>query len=131
MTDTLSQQTTDFATKFWAEIYGTIHVAFAFFVAFIIQTLRFFLYSLIRPLSIGLIQIMSDYFVKPLLTVVFNGILLPPLKLLQNILKAICDVIEPIARAFDGLLRPVVNLIQSFRLVEIRKERTNPEKETI
>lgn len=39
-TEIVAQQTTYHATKFWAEIFGAVHVGIAFFVAFILQTFR-------------------------------------------------------------------------------------------
>lgn len=117
--DYLAQQTTDCATKFWAEFYGSIHIAVAVCIAFVLQTFRFLMYSIVRPMLVGSIQIVSDYGVKPLLTVLFNGILQPPLILGLNVLNSMADMLEPLARTFSRFVRPLVEVCRAFRLVEI------------
>lgn len=117
--DYLAQQTTDCATKFWAEFYGSIHIAVAILIAFLLQTFRFFMYSVVRPTAVGLMQIIADYGVKPILTVLFNGFLQPPLILGLNVFNSVADMLEPLARTVAHFIRPAVELCQAIRLVEI------------
>lgn len=118
--DQFAQQTIDCATRFWAEFYGSIHIGIAFVVAFLLQTYRFFLYSLIRPATVGCLQMTSDYLVKPLMTVLFNGFIQPPIRFLENVFAAICNMTAPIANMIGNFLRPIGDIIQSLRLVHVQ-----------
>lgn len=117
ITERYAEKTDEAATRFWAEIFGTIHIGTTFVTAFILQLLRFILYSLLRPLTIGIIQTISDYFIKPLLTMLFNGLIQPFLILLYNIATSIKDLCEPISEAMGFFLREFANLFRAIRLV--------------
>ncbi|XP_044736377.1 uncharacterized protein LOC123298442 [Chrysoperla carnea] len=119
-TDELAQKTEMMTTKFWAEIFGSLHIFCAFVTAFILQFLKFTLYSIIRPLTIGIIQLTSDYFIKPFLAVLFNGILQPPLILFYNIATSIKDLCHPIAIGFGYFLIELAKVFSAIRFVEIR-----------
>lgn len=69
----------------------------------------------------------SDYLVKPTITILFNGLLQPPLILLYNIFSSICDMLEPVARTIGHFLKPIGELLKSIRLVEIHKQKTETE----
>lgn len=79
------------------------------------------MYSIFRPLIIGLIQLASDYFFKPLLTVIFNGIIQPPLIFLYNIATSLRDLCDPIAEAMGYFLREIAVVLRAIRLIEIRR----------
>lgn len=117
--DHLAKRTSDCATKFWAEFYGSIHIAVAIIVAFLLQTLRFLMYSIVRAIIIGVLQIFADYLVKPLLTILFNGFLQPPLILAKNLFTSICNMVEPIARAIGLFLIPIGDTLRALRFIEI------------
>ena len=40
MADVIARETDDFATRFWAGIFGFLHIPFAFVYVFILQCLR-------------------------------------------------------------------------------------------
>ncbi|XP_026470886.1 uncharacterized protein LOC113375152 [Ctenocephalides felis] len=122
-TEVVAEQTERYATRFWAELFGTLHIGFAFLTAFILQLIRFLLFSALRPLTVGVIQLVSDYCFKPLLTAIFNGVLQPPLIFLYNLANSFRDLCEPLADAFGHFLRPVANLIRAFRIIEINNIR--------
>ncbi|CAL1677555.1 unnamed protein product [Lasius platythorax] len=119
-TDKCAEKTDQAATRFWAEIFGTIHIGIAFVTAFILQLLRFILYSVIRPLTVGILQLVADYFVKPLLSILFNALVQPVLILLYNIATSLRDLCEPIAEAMGLFLREIANLCAAIRLVEVK-----------
>ncbi|XP_039313026.1 uncharacterized protein LOC105207808 [Solenopsis invicta] len=120
ITDKCAEKTDQAATRFWAEIFGTIHIGIAFITAFILQLLRFVLYSVIRPLTVGILQLIADYFVKPLLSILFNALVQPILILLYNIATSLRDLCEPIAEALGLFLREIANLCAAIRLVEVK-----------
>ncbi|KAL2719789.1 hypothetical protein V1477_021283 [Vespula maculifrons] len=121
-TEKCAEKTDQAATRFWAEIFGTIHIGTAFITAFILQLIRFILFSLIRPLTVGILQLFADYFVKPLLSIIFNALIQPILILLYNIATSIKDLCEPLAETVGLFLREIANLCRSIRIIEIRYE---------
>lgn len=120
VTEALAQSTLHHATKFWAEIFGTINIGTTFVISFWLQLYRFLLYGLLRSVLVGVLQITADYLLKPLLAVMFNGLLQPPLVFVQNILTAMAAMLEPVAKLIGSLLEPVGKLVQSFHLVETK-----------
>ncbi|XP_022902034.1 uncharacterized protein [Onthophagus taurus] len=127
-TELIAEKTEAYTTKFWAELFGTIHIFFAFLTTFILQFLKFILQSLIRPLTIGLLQLTSDYFFKPCLSVVFNAIIQPPAIFFFNILTSLRDLCDPVAEGVGYFLREVANVCRSIRLVEVKNNTNNKPK---
>nr|CAD7445407.1 unnamed protein product [Timema bartmani] len=126
VTEKFIEDTDAYVTRFWAEVFGTLHIALAFVIAFILQLFRFLLYSLIRSLVVGLIQLTSDYFFKPILTILFNGIIQPVFILLYNMATSFRDLCEPIAHAVGFFFREMAHPVRALRLVEINKNYCGP-----
>lgn len=120
-TEKCAEKTDQAATRFWAEIFGTIHIGTAFITAFILQLVRFILYSIIRPLTVGILQLLADYFIKPLLSIVFNALIQPVLILLYNIATSCKDLCEPIAEAIGLFLREIAHVCAAIRVVEVKQ----------
>lgn len=40
-TEEIAEKTEKYTTRFWAEIFGTIHIGFSFLTSFILQLFRF------------------------------------------------------------------------------------------
>lgn len=89
------------------------------------------MYSVVRPTLVGSLQIMSDYGFKPLLTVLFNGFLQPPLILGLNVLNSLADMLEPLARTVANFMRPLIDVCKAFRFVEISHYHENNVEEGI
>ncbi|XP_004522419.1 uncharacterized protein LOC101457482 [Ceratitis capitata] len=115
----LAERATYYATRFWAEFFGSLHIGVTFFVTFLLQAYRFVLFSLVNTLVVGFLHMTSDYLIKPILTVFFNGFLQPPLILIYNILTSIRDILEPIAETINNFVRPVATVGRSLRLVHV------------
>ncbi|KAH8240086.1 hypothetical protein KR032_011151 [Drosophila birchii] len=115
----LADRATTYATHFWAELFGLLHIAVAFVVAFILQSYRFVLFSLVNTLIVGLLHMTSDYLVKPLLTMLFNGYLQPPLIFLYNVLCSIRDILEPVAETINNFMKPLATVGKSVRLADV------------
>ncbi|XP_058813713.1 uncharacterized protein LOC131677723 [Topomyia yanbarensis] len=118
VTEALAQSTYHHATKFWAEIFGTLNIGATFVISFWLQLYRFLLYGLVRPVLVGILQITADYMFKPLLAVIFNGLIQPPLVFVQNILTAFGGMLDPVAKLIANFLSPIGRIVQSFRLIE-------------
>ncbi|XP_061393811.1 uncharacterized protein LOC133329350 [Musca vetustissima] len=121
----LAERTNDLATKFWAEFFGSLHIGVAFVVAFILQCYRFVLYSLVNTLMVGLLHMTADYFLKPLLTVTFNGFLQPPMIFLFNFLSSWRDILEPISDTLNNFMKPLGTVARSLRLVHVTYNKKN------
>lgn len=69
----------------------------------------------------GILQITSDYLLKPLLSVIFNGFLQPPLTFIQNIFISFTDVLYPVAKCLGNFLSPFTEIVRGLRLVEVNQ----------
>lgn len=125
-TEKCAEKTDQAATRFWAEIFGTIHIGTAFVTAFILQFLRFILFSIVRPLTVGILQLLGDYLIKPLLSIVFNALIQPIIILFYNIATSLRDLCEPLAEAVGLFLREIANLCRGIRIVEIKHTNAAP-----
>lgn len=121
-TEALAERTEAYTTKFWAELFGTFNIGFSFLTSFVLQFLRFILYTIVRPLTVGILQLTSDYFLKPLLCAIFNAVIQPILIFLYNIASSIRDFCDPVAEAVGFFIRELSTPIRAFRIVEVRKE---------
>ncbi|XP_075161392.1 uncharacterized protein LOC142234190 [Haematobia irritans] len=121
----LAERTTHYATKFWAEFFGSLHIGVTFMVTFLLQSYRFILYSLINTLLVGVLNMTSDYLLKPLLMVIFNGFLQPPLIFCFNILTTTRDILEPIADTINIFFKPLATVGRSVRLVHVTHNKKN------
>ncbi|XP_055546411.1 uncharacterized protein LOC129730817 [Wyeomyia smithii] len=118
VTEALAQSTHHHATKFWAEIFGTINIGATFVISFWLQLYRFLLYGILRAIFVGFLQITADYLLKPLLAVMFNGLIQPPIVFVHNILTALGDMLEPVAKLLGSFIQPFSRLIGSLRFIE-------------
>ncbi|XP_067647817.1 uncharacterized protein [Eurosta solidaginis] len=125
----LAERATYYATRFWAEFFGSLHIGVTFVVTFVLQAYRFVLYSLVNTLIVGFLHMSSDYLIKPMLTVIFNGFLQPPLILVYNILTSLRDILEPVADTINNFMRPVATVGKSLRLVHVTYNTRKLEKE--
>lgn len=115
----LADRATTYATHFWAEFFGLLHIGVAFLVSFVLQSYRFALYSLVNTLIVGLLHMTSDYMVKPALTVIFNGFLQPPMIFLYNVMCSMRDILEPVAETLSNFIKPLAILAGSLRFVNV------------
>ncbi|CAH0561059.1 unnamed protein product [Brassicogethes aeneus] len=121
VSELLAEKTENYTTKFWAEVFGTVHIGFSFCTSFILQFFRFLTVSLLRPLTVGLLQLSSDYFLKPFLATFFNALIQPPLVFLFNIATSIRDVLKPLAEGMGFFIREFSVFVGSLRFVEVKK----------
>ncbi|KAH8372023.1 hypothetical protein KR093_009766 [Drosophila rubida] len=115
----LADRATTYATHFWAEFFGLLHIGVAFVVAFVLQCYRFMLYSIVNTLIVGLLHMTSDYLVKPALTVTFNGFLQPPMIFVYNVMCSLRDILEPVADTLSNFIKPLATLGGSIRLINV------------
>uniref|UniRef100_A0A1A9WSU3 Uncharacterized protein n=1 Tax=Glossina brevipalpis TaxID=37001 RepID=A0A1A9WSU3_9MUSC len=121
----LADRAVHYTTRFWGEVFGSLHIGFALIVTFILQTYRFLLFAFINTLLVGFLDMTSDYLVKPLLTVLFNGFLQPPLIFCFNVLSSVRDILEPVAETVNNFVKPVATIGKSIRLVNATYTKRN------
>lgn len=126
----LAERTIGYATRFWSEFFGSIHIGVAFVITFILQTYRFLLYSLVNTLLVGILHMTSDYLLKPILTALFNGFVQPPIIFCFNVLSSVRDVLEPVADTLNNFMKPLATVGRSVRLVDTTYNKRNI-KETV
>lgn len=80
----------------------------------------FLLYSILRALIVGFLQITSDYLLKPILAVIFNGLLQPQFIFTQNIFQSICNTLEPLTKLMAISMKPLTDCVRAFRIVEVK-----------
>ncbi|KAL1116247.1 hypothetical protein AAG570_005742 [Ranatra chinensis] len=114
-----------FSSNFWAEIFGFIHIFINFIMAFIMQFFKFLLFTIVRPLMVGILQLASDYFWKPFLTILFNGIFQPVIIFFYNLATSLRDLALPVAQGMGYFLREFAVLIRAFRLVDVKNSINN------
>lgn len=129
--ETLLIQTEYYANRVWAELFGILQIAVTFFLSFVLQFYRFILYSVFRMFIVGLFQITSDYFLKPLITVVYNSFIQPPFILLYNIMTSMQDSLIPLAQTVNNFLIPFTNILKSIRLITVNKHAFAVEDEIV
>ena len=144
MTELLAEKTEIYTTKFWAHFFGTINIGCAFVTSFFLQLVRcglkrtvktftyelmcisvcrFVLQGVLRPLTIGLVQMLSDYFFKPLLTVAFNAVVQPPLIFLYNVTTSLRDLLDPLAEGLGYFAKQTAVIFKSIRCVDVKKHK--------
>lgn len=87
----------------------------------LVQTQKLILISL-RNVFVDTTQTYSDYFLKPLLTVLFNALIQPPMVFVTNIAIGIRNVLKPLWGIFGDLIEPMTKLIGSLHLVRVEKK---------
>lgn len=86
----------------------------------------FLLYSILRALIVGFLQITADYLLKPILAVIFNGLLQPQFIFTQNIFQSICNTLEPLTKLIAITLKPLTDCVRAFRIVEVKNLYKDP-----
>lgn len=116
------------ATQFWSELFDILQIGMAYFVTFILQTYRFLLYFLIKILLVGLLEISSDFMIKPVLKVLYGGFLQPSFEFCFNILSSIRNICMPVADIVNNFMKPVATVGNSLRLVDFTYNKKNIKK---
>lgn len=81
---------------------------------------RFIFQSIVRPLIVGFLQIFSDYFLKPCLAVIFNGILQPIMIFLYNWMTSVRDLLYPLAESIGYFIREIAVICKAMRCFQFR-----------
>lgn len=83
----------------------------------------FILYSIFRAIIVGFLQTTSDYLLKPIIALLFNGFLQLIFTFVQNIFQSIADLLFPLTILLENILKPFTECLRAFRVVEIKNLR--------
>ncbi|XP_066275528.1 uncharacterized protein [Branchiostoma lanceolatum] len=101
------------------ELFGVMRLLVDVFVILAVELARFVFRQVVQNLLIGLLVVMGDHFVKPLVAALFNSFLQPVLMLLWNIATATRTVFGPVIGILRGVALQFAVVLRAFRLVEL------------
>lgn len=70
-----------------------------------------------------MVQLSTDYFLKPCITTLFNAVVQPPLIFVYNVCASFRDICHPLAEGMGYFLREIVSVVKAFRIVDVKRER--------
>lgn len=95
-----------------------------FFIASL--STSFVLYSIFRAIIVGFFQTTSDYLLKPVLAVIFNGLLQPMFVFAQNIFQSINSTTSPLTDVLVNIAKPFIECLRAIRLVDVKNLNKEP-----
>ncbi|CAH1256103.1 Hypp1589 [Branchiostoma lanceolatum] len=101
------------------ELFGVMRLLVDVFVILAVELARFVFRQVVQNLLIGLLVVMGDHFVKPLVAALFNSFLQPVLMLLWNVATATRTVFGPVVDILRGVALQFAVVLRAFRLVEL------------
>ena len=104
---------------FWQEFFNLLRLITDFILIFATELITFLVRHIAIRIALSLLVIISDYFLKPLLTVVFNSLLQPLFAFLWNVLAAWKNAVFPVLDITREIVRQVASLLKAFRLFEL------------
>ena len=91
-------------------------------IIFILELFKFLLVTFVQKLTIGLIVLMGDYLLKPVLSNFFNSLIQPVFIFILNLFLGLKRLLRPVTAIIADVLEPVSNLLKSFRLFEYKNQ---------
>ena len=106
----------------WEEAFGVLRIIANVAIIFILELFKFLLVTFVQKLVIGLIVLMGDYFLKPVLSNLFNSLIQPVFIFILNLFLGLKRLLRPVTAIIGDVLEPVTNLLKSFRLFEYKNQ---------
>ncbi|KAI8441395.1 hypothetical protein MSG28_015010 [Choristoneura fumiferana] len=101
-----------------AECFAIPQIILSIPVSVILHTERTVL-KVLRSFLVGTVQILSDYVLKPVLTLSFNAVIQPPLVFVGNVVRAVREAVRPVALLIGDFVEPLVKVLGAIRLVNV------------
>ncbi|XP_063391587.1 uncharacterized protein LOC134677071 isoform X1 [Cydia fagiglandana] len=120
-TERFAVQMSRIPNRIVAEIFSIPQIIVNIPVAILLNLERA-VFTTLRNIIVGSVQIWSDNFVKPILALLFNSIIQPPLVLAGNVGRSVRDALKPLAEMVGDFLEPAVKVLSAIRLVNIEKK---------
>ena len=104
---------------FWQEFFGVVRLIFDFFLIFVLELMAFVVRHILVRSLVGLVVVVGDHLLKPLLTTLFNSFVQPLLAFLWNVLVGCKNAVQPVLDLTREILLQVATLLKAFRLFEL------------
>ncbi|XP_051890031.1 uncharacterized protein LOC127580504 [Pristis pectinata] len=107
----------------WRELFAVVRILVNVVSLFLIELVNFLSRSFIQILVAGLLTVIGDHMLKPLLATLFNSLLQPIMIFLLNIFTSIRNLLNPLIDIIRRLVMQIAALLHAFRLVEVNLNR--------
>ncbi|XP_067861360.1 uncharacterized protein [Heptranchias perlo] len=119
----LADWSDDAIRQCWRELFAVVRILVNMVTLFLIELVNFLSRSLFQILLVGLLTVIGDHLLKPLLVALFNSLLQPTMIFLLNIFTGIRNLLNPLIDIFRRLLMQIATVLHAFRLVEVNLNR--------
>ena len=90
-----------------------------FMMIFVLELFEFVIHWIVLRLVMGILSVMGDHVVKPILTTLFNGFIQPGLIFLWNIFSGLRNMVQPVLDISREFTLQIATVLRAFRLVEM------------
>ncbi|XP_038668154.1 uncharacterized protein LOC119973802 [Scyliorhinus canicula] len=108
----------------WRNLFAMVKILVNMVTLFFIELVNFVCRSIFQVLLVGLLVVIGDHLLKPLLAALFNSLLQPIMIFLLNIFIGIRNLLNPLIDIFRKLLLQIAAVLHAFRLVEVNLNQT-------
>ncbi|GCC30738.1 uncharacterized protein [Chiloscyllium punctatum] len=120
----LADWSDDAIRQCWRSLFAVVRIMVNAFILFLIELITFLCRSVFHVLLVGLLTVIGDHLLKPLLVSLFNSLMQPIMIFLLNIFIGIRNLLNPLIDIFRRLLMQIAAVLHAFRLVEVNLNRT-------
>ncbi|XP_076347574.1 uncharacterized protein LOC143245270 isoform X2 [Tachypleus tridentatus] len=118
---TIADRSQSVGHQFWGELFTAIQIPLDFILALFLELLGLCI-CLLQRLLVGTFHRFGDLLLKPVLAVIFNGILYPIGIFLWNFSTLILNILTPLLDILRNLTEIIAIPLREFRLVEVKSE---------
>lgn len=109
----------EWTVQFWVNVFSIFHEAISFFTSFALELLKFLLHSVAHPILWGTLQVISEYFFQPCLSITFESLIKPVFKFIQNVVESFRDICQPLAQSLGYFFLECSSFCKACRLVDV------------
>lgn len=106
-------------TRVYQEVFGVIRIITSIAILLVLEALKFVLKHVVKPLMVGMIETLGEFFCKPCLSIFFNGFVQPFGIFLWNAAVSIRHMFGPIGDILRRILTECAMCCRYVRCVEI------------
>jgi hypothetical protein len=110
-----------YAKRGWQEFFAVLRIITSIFVLLAVEALQYVTNYIARPLLLGVLSMMGNRLVKPLLAGLFNLVIQPFLIFSWNVASGVRHVLNPLIDVLGAVTSKLAVLLQAFRLVEVNQ----------
>lgn len=117
-----------FVQRIYQEFFGLLRIATSVIILLIVELLKYIVKYIIQPLIVGILGMLGDYVVKPILSLTFNGLVHPFGVFMWNCFMTLQHMFNPISEILKKVFQQLAMLCRSIRCVEIHWKTNRPEQ---